>query len=344
MSFTLMLTCAGGELMPQLMQAVRASARHDVRIVGVDARPDAVGRRFADVFATVPNGTEPGYVDAVAELVDRHGVDLLLPTSDEEALALSEGRDRVERGGCLLACAPAETLKIVSDKARAYAHLAGMGVPVPHWREATTLDELAAAVDELVAAHGAAVAKPAAGRGGRGVCVIRPGPSGIHSPDGGRERHMDPGTFRDDVMADFASSLPVVVMERLVEPVYDVDMLAWRGRPIRVVPRRRVDSVLPNEGHTFVDDATLTDLGTRLIEGLGLTWLYDCDVMYAEDGRPGILEINPRPSGSVSATIAAGVPLLDDVISLAKGEPVPDVEAPTGRVVVPYKALAVVRP
>lgn len=341
MTFTLLLTCVGGELAPQMIRILKASSGHDVKVIGVDARADAVGRHFADAFATVPRGSDSDYVDAIVDLVTQHHVDLVLPTSDEEALALAASRAELEGGDCRLACADIEVLKTVADKADCYARLAQIGVPVPDWRRAESLDDLDAAVDAMIEAHREIVVKPAALRGGRGVCVIRSDISGARVYGGGRETHMDHATFRREYVRGFAGQLPAVVMERLLEPVHDIDMLAWDGRPIRVVPRRRVDSALPNEGHTIVGNADLISLGEQLIEGFGLTWLYDCDVMYDRAGQPGILEINPRPSGSIAATIAAGVPLLDDLISLAKGEPVPEIELPVGRIVVPFKCLAV---
>jgi hypothetical protein len=107
-------------------------------------------------------------------------------------------------------------------------------------------------------------------------------------------------------------------MRRLVELVYDVDMLAWQGEPLRVVERRRVDSTLPNEGYTIAGNSGLIALGTEPIEKLQLSWLYDCKVMCVPDGRPCMLEINPRPSGWFSATISAGAPLLDAVFHWRK--------------------------
>ena len=343
MSFTLLLTCVGGELAPQVIRCLKASRRHDVKVIGVDADENAVGRHFADAFAVVPGGADPHYVEAIAELAIKHSADLVLPTSDEEALALSLSRDAVERKGCRVACADAEILRIIANKATCYERLAALGLPVPEWELVDDFNALAEAVDALYAHRGAAVVKPAGERGGRGVCVIRPDARDIFpGGEGGRERHMDLQSFHRDYLSGFANMMPAVVMQRLEEPVRDIDMLAWNGEPIRVVPRRRVDSALPNEGHTIVGNDDLIDLGRRLIEGFGLTWLYDCDVMYDADGTPGILEINPRPSGSIATTIAAGVPLLEDLISLAKVEPVPDVPLPVGRVVVPYKSLAVV--
>ncbi|MCH8815936.1 MAG: hypothetical protein IH957_12765, partial [Chloroflexi bacterium] len=97
MSFTLLLTCVGGELAPQVIRYLKSSRRHDVKVIGVDADENAAGRHFADAFAVVPRGTDPQYVEAIAELAAKHGADLVLPTSDEEALAMSQSRDALER-------------------------------------------------------------------------------------------------------------------------------------------------------------------------------------------------------------------------------------------------------
>ncbi|MBM3558953.1 MAG: hypothetical protein FJX53_03505 [Alphaproteobacteria bacterium] len=340
MTFTLLLTCVGGELAPHVIRTLKHGGRRPVRVVGVDISANATGRHFVDRFTTVPRGTDPAYVEAIARLVAEEGVNLVLPTSDEEALALSAARSAIETGACHLACADAATLQLVSNKADAYDRFAELGLPTPDWMRATTLDELADSVKSFVRRRSEAVVKPASDRGGRGVCVIRADLQGGHALQGGRELHMDLATFLDRHLGGFATRLPAVVMQRLVEPVYDIDMLAWRGRPIHVVPRRRVESAMPNEGHVFIEDATLSSLGRRLVEKLELSWLYDCDVMYDADAKPCILEINPRPSGSIGSTITAGVPLLDDLIALSLGEEVPPASSPVGQVVIPYKALA----
>ena len=103
--------------------------------------------------------------------------------------------------------------------------------------------------------------------------------------------------------------------------------------------RKRVNSALPNEGHIIVDDNSLYELGRKLIECFSLNWLYDCDVMFGEDEKPYVLEINPRPSGSFVTSICAGVPLLDDLVSLAKGDNLTEIQTPFGQVIVPYKTL-----
>ena len=105
-------------------------------------------------------------------------------------------------------------------------------------------------------------------------------------------------------------------MNKLKEPVYDLDMLAWKGKPLRVIPRKRFNSAVPNDGHIIVNDQKLINLGKKIISKFKLSWLYDCDIMYDKNKVPQILEINPRPSGSIVVSICAGIPLLRDLIYL----------------------------
>jgi len=123
MVFTLLLTCTGGELSPEMIRQLKSSTRHDVRVIAVDSDEAAVGRLFADAFQTVPRGSDPDYVDAITKLVQKFGVDLVLPASDEEAVALAANREMIENEGCKLACASSDTLNIISDKVECYKHL-----------------------------------------------------------------------------------------------------------------------------------------------------------------------------------------------------------------------------
>ena len=86
-------------------------------------------------------------------------------------------------------------------------------------------------------------------------------------------------------------------MSKLKEPVYDLDMLDWKGRTLRVIPRKQFNSAVPNDGHIIVKDHNLIELGKKIISKFKLSWLYDCDIMYDQNNIPQILEINPRPSG-----------------------------------------------
>ena len=331
-----MVTSAGGALAPLNIKLMKQGTRHKAWVLAVDQRADAAGRYFADAFAAVPAGGDAGYVDAVLALIETHGIELVLPWSDEEALALAAHRDRLAAKGATLACVPLETLELMTDKAATYRRLAAAGLAMPQWALAETEDALAAAVDRFEAQGDFAV-KPVRARGNRGTVVVRRDAKGAAPYAGSREWHADPASFRRTLMADVTRTLPVIVMERLHAPAYDIDVLAWQGKLLRAMPRRRLNPAgVPFTGGVLTPREDLMALAHKVTAALDVSWLYDYDLMTDGAGRPVVIEINPRPSGSIAASILAGVPFYDDLFSLAKGEALPDLASPREVAVVPY--------
>ena len=197
------------------------------------------------------------------------------------------------------------------------------------------------AVEELIGEHGAAVVKVPSGRGGRGIYVVNPEAKETSAFQGTRELHMPPADFVSAHVAEVAEHRSVMVMEPLQPPAFDLDVLAWQGRAVHLLPRKRLFSALPNEGHVIVRNESMRDIGRRIVEGFQASWLFDIDFMLTDTGAPAVLEINPRASGSVAVPLAAGVPLIDDLLSLIAGDDVTPIEPPYDALVFPHTALHV---
>jgi hypothetical protein len=152
---------------------------------------------------------------------------------------------------------------------------------------------------------------------------------------GSRELHMDLDTFRRDHLA--AMAVPAIVMERLLPPAYDIDVLAQNGSMLRAMPRRRLNPAgVPYTGSVLTPSAPLLELAGRITQALELSWLYDFDLMTNAGGDAIAIEVNPRPSGSIAAAILAGVPFYDDLIALANGLPLASVKMPVETTVIPF--------
>lgn len=335
-----LVTAAGGALAPMNIMLLQGGRRRS-EVLAVDARADAAGRHFADAFATVPPGSDPGYVDAVIGLVQGQSVDVVLPWSDEEALALAARRDEVEAAGATLAVAETEALRTMSDKAATYRLLAAAGIPTARWRRVNDPEALTEELDALRAERGEAVVKPMVARGNRGTYVIRSDIGAAAEYLGSRELHVGWDEFQRTCLPDLVPRLPVIVMERLVEPAIDIDILAHEGNLVHAIPRERVNPAgVPYHGSIFRSAPALLELADRVTRAFGLSWLYDYDVMYRRDGTPVILEVNPRPSGSIAASVANGIPLYDDLFDLIDGKPVAPARQPAdGTLSVPYLAI-----
>lgn len=333
----ILVTAAGGALAPLNIRLMK-SGRRKIEVVAVDTRVDAVGRHFADVFSAVPPGNDPSYVDAVTDLVRRHRVDVVLPWSDEEALALASRRADVQAAGAMLACVDHEILKVMNSKTATLSRLQAHGIRTPRWQIAQDGDSLSRALQEMRAEFGEVAIKPVSSRGARDTYVIRKDIAGRVDYYGSREIHVDWTMFERDYRACLDAILPVMVMERLRAPAYDIDILAKDGRVIRAVPRERVNPAgIPFHGSHFRFSAGLLDLAEKVTKAFNLSWLYDYDLMTAADGEPVVIEINPRPSGSIAASITAGIPFYDDLFDLLAGEGVKPADLPAdGQMVVPY--------
>jgi len=333
----ILVTSVGGNLAPLNIRLLKEGSRYQAWVCGVDQRKDAVGQFFADAFSVVPGGEEPDYVAAIVRLVETHGIDIVLPWSDEEALALAAQRLAIEEAGAILACTDFESLQVMSDKASSYALLDAHGVRTPEFAVARSVDEFDDAIARFGAAGDGFAIKPPASRGNRGVTVVRPDVSGATPYLASREWHVDPKSFDRDFKQRLNRELPLLVSERLYPPAYDIDVLAYEGDLLRAMPRERLNPAgVPFTGGILRPTDELLELAQRVTSVLRLSWLYDYDIMRSGEGEPVVLELNPRPSGSIAAAILAGVPFYEDLMALASGSSLPSIDLPADIAVVPF--------
>ena len=130
-----LFTCAG-----QRVDIVTAFARAGATTIAADASGLAPALYRADVRAVVPPISDPGYLDALQELVVRHDVRLIVPLADLDHVVLAEGRDRI---GALVLLAGFEAIRICEDKYLAHVFFEEKGIPSPAaWLPGELPDEL----------------------------------------------------------------------------------------------------------------------------------------------------------------------------------------------------------
>lgn len=336
-SVNLLMTCVGGQLSPWLLQSLKRSQYLRFQTIGVDSRDDALGRNFADRFFRVPSGDDPGYPDHMLDLCRREKVDVLFPTSDEEALALAPHANAFAAEGIRVSCPPAEMSRLMRNKADMYDHLAGCGLPLPEYHRVGSREELRKAAHALGYPQRDFVLKPTVGRGGRGVWTIS------HTMPTMRERNQGLAIDALDIEAYLASDdedsfQELIAMPLLPGAMYDVDVLAdAQGSPSYLVPRRRYHvRTTPFRGCWIDRNEAVLDLARRTQQLLRLPNLFDYDIILDADDRPWLLEVNPRMSASVAVSVLNGVGLIEFAALLLLGRTVPEVEIPWGRGGKPY--------
>ena len=233
---TVLITCVGGGLSFALIESLKNSLRYNYRIIGTDTNEDIIAKNICDVFSIMPNGEATTYSESILQLCIEQDVDLVFPCSDPEALALSRNQEMFKGNGIAIACNRYDILRVICDKAQTYEKLTEMGIPTPYWCRTNSKKKLAAEVEKLLASTNDAVVKLISGRGSRGIFVVSNEVKNHRYYNQTREIHTSPTDFFNTLLPKIDISERYIVMEKLIGPVCDLDILAWEGKVIHALP------------------------------------------------------------------------------------------------------------
>jgi carbamoyl-phosphate synthase large subunit len=263
------------------------------RVIVTDVNPLSPAVHIADRWYHVPLATSPDYLDAIAAICDAEGIDLIVPTIDDELELFGSAAEWFRARGVRVAVSPMVTSQICNDKLATSAHLRNLGIAAAKTWRPVDLPELAPLP---------LFVKPRFGRGGVAAFAAH------------TEREL---SFFSSYVQD------AVVQEFLDGPEFTIDVLcSFTHDVIAVVPRERVvvRAGVMDRGRTVKDDA-LIELGlaiARILPFAGAANI-QCRIV---NGRPVVFEINPRFSGGIPLTIAAGADFPSYLVELALGRKV----------------------
>lgn len=264
-----------------VMKGLRQQRQFDVEIVTVDSSPFNAGRYLADRWLQVPRVDDPGYLNALLEIVRVLGIRLFVPIFDSQFPLIAAERHAFEALGCEVAVSPPETVRIANEKDRTARFFEENGFESPRLISA---DEARAGRCRFPI-----ILKPLGGRSSIGV-----------------ERLRNP----DDVDLFLSrASEPVILQEMAEGQEFTADVLCdLSGRPVAVVPRQRLETKngVSTKGRTFRHDGIVAEL-VRMVRLLGVRGPANVQGFLQANGGIQWIEINPRFSGTLALTIASGV-------------------------------------
>jgi carbamoyl-phosphate synthase large subunit len=289
------LITAGSRRVP-LVRAFRAALARQgggaVVVTDVNALSPAV--YAGDRAYLVPLTSDPSYLDEVLAICEAERIDLVIPTIDDELPVFGRAVAQFAARGVRVVVSPEHTTRLCSDKHETCRALRAAGVSA-----ATSYLPASLPSQPVLPLF----IKPRFGRGGVGAVVAR--------------------TSRE--LAFFLDYVPdPVVQEYLDGPEYTIDVLCdFNGRPLSIVPRERVvvRAGVIDRGRT-VNDPALLELAVACTTTLRFSGPINIQCRIHQ-GRPTVFEINPRFSGGIPLTIAAGADFPAMLLALQSGITVP---------------------
>ena len=286
---TILLSAAGAPGAARLIRALQENGERKARVVGTDMNPHSIGAHLCDAFHVVPAGDDPAYPDAILELVEREGVDVVLPQSSFDLDALSVRRD--EFPVPVLVSSP-DTVHRSNDKAETYAFLQRIGVPTVEYRRVAGARQVEAAARELGYPDRPVCFKPVFSSGSRGFRILDPTVDRAH-----QLLHERPGSVAMR-LEEALELLPdeggteLLVMELATGGERTIDGIADGSRVVLGHPKTReaMRAGLAMFFVTLADDA-LMETANKICAELKIEWFFNIQLV-----GDHVIEINPRIS------------------------------------------------
>lgn len=261
---TVLVTGAGG---PAGSTAVHQLLDRGLRVIATDITPVPYP---SEDFVLGPYAASPSYVPFLEETVARRGVDLIVPTVQDELPSLAAAAPIL---GCQVAIGSPGPVSLCHDKLLTMRFLGSRGVAVP-----STAVVRPSGVSPTRVRECPFVVKPRISRGSRGVVVVD-GPEQVPTRnDTYIAQDLAPGReYCPQVHRSAADGTTTVVVLR--KPSL---------RPGHIGYREAVERV------DLQGEPQIAELAAEVAQALDLTGAMDMDVRLTRSGVPVVLEVNAR--------------------------------------------------
>lgn len=298
--FRILITGVGSTTTLSVIKGLRKQNEFKVFIVGTDIneKDNIAGSNFCDKFFKVPPAVEEeNYINTLVGIINSESIDLLIPIVDIELEVIALNREIIEKSVYLL-LSSYDTVMICNDKFRTYEFFNKLGIPTLKTIFIDDFNSVKSVLDQENMDF-PLIAKPRKGVGSRDIYEIQ----------------------NEEELLFLKKVKDPVIQERGRGQEYTIDVFCNEEKMISAVPRKRIETRdgISYKGQTEKDEK-LINYAKKIAEELKIKGPANIQCFKNGDDEVKFFEINPRFSGSLPLTTAAGVniPLL--ALKMAAGE------------------------
>jgi carbamoyl-phosphate synthase large subunit len=265
------------------------------RVITTDVNPMSPALYFGHKHYIVPLTTDRNYIPIIEGICDAENIGLIIPTIDDELPIFGRSLPGFEHAGIDVAVSSEKTSNICNDKYETYLFCRENGIKAPVTRLARNTD--------FARLNYPVYVKPRFGRGSVNVFAVN-------------------NELQLRMFMDYVSD--AIVQDHLSGTEFTVDVLSdFSGRILSIVPRERlvIRAGVSDKGITR-KQADVTAFAKEVAEKLKI--IGPANIQCKWDGVDvSLIEVNPRFSGGIPLTIAAGADFPSWLVQLKGGVHVP---------------------
>lgn len=294
-----LITGSGTVTCQSFIKAMRQQDELDAYIVTTDPNPQSAGRYFSNAFYEIPFANSPEFLPRLIEIIEKEKIQLLVPIVDYEFDKIAANVETFAKLGCKTAISSAASIAKANEKEKTFKFFREIGIDTPQTWMPDELPDPATLKYPLFI-------KPRTGRA---------------SLDTYKVGSADELKYYLGLVDD------PVVQEYIKGREYTIDVLSdFEHRVVGVVPRERLETKvgISYKGITL-DDNTMVEKAKYIAEKLEMIGHCNMQLFIDEAGKYWFFEINPRYSGTLALTTAAGLNsplLLSKMVLGQKVEPI----------------------
>jgi len=292
-----------------------------VRLFGTDLRRDALGKYWVEAFHTLPPPESADYVGEVNRICRLHRIDLVLPQTTRETVALAMAQRRLPFPALVSGGA---SIRKANNKFELVRVFEGLGLPGPRCHLVKSAHELRKKALSLGYPEEPVTVKPPVSFGSRGFRVL------TKRSTWSLQRFLTEKPSATEISLEELEAIldgkkdrfpELIVSEYLPGAEYSVD--AFVGAKGKVaIPRKREEIVNGISFKTTLEyRSDIVGNTLKVASELGLKYAFGFQYKLDKNGVPKVLECNPRVQGTMVASIFSGVNIIWLAVCEALGSP-----------------------
>ncbi|MGC5326529.1 ATP-grasp domain-containing protein [Brevibacillus sp. SYSU BS000544] len=274
---------------------------HEFEFFATHPKKHSIVLQAADYAEIEPSLDVEDYIQYCLDFCKKHKIDVFVPNLHLVEIAKHVNRFE-EIGTKVLVSSDYDLLQRISNKGTLFDSLRSVqGVELPEYRIVNDSGSFLRSVIELQEKGYKVCFKPANGEGGVGFRVIEKKKNTIGSLLGPLSNRISLEEAYQ-ILSVERSFDDVMVMEYLDGFEYSIDCLAFNGKLLAAVPRKKVEGRI----RLLEENDELITLAHVIHNKLQLPYNFNIQIIY-KNGIPKLLEINPRTSGGLFVSCLTGI-------------------------------------
>ena len=240
--------------------------------------------KFVKGIFKIKSTENKNFISNLVSICNKNNITCVLPSSDEESISLAKHKKIFEKKSrTKLLISNYSIIRNFYSKDKIYQILSKNKINSFKWKLVKNNKQLKNVLENFKKNN--FVIKPAASRGGRDTYIFKKNIKKIYFKNNYREKYLPlKNKIIYDLLKNTKFKFPLIVMDCLYGPIYDIDILGYEGKLLQFSQRERIGAQGVRGNIIKKFDKKYFEISKLTTKVLKLSWLFDFDVMHDQNG------------------------------------------------------------